>query len=364
MSRWEYQETELWRHGDKGISLYHVFGLIAVGKAVLAFAEAREGNGSDAGSIHSIHMRRSMDGGRSFSDSVCLCPGEGRRCWTNPVPVYDAQKGKLFLFLSDNLENRCTENYVICSDDLGENWSEKRKINDVLDFGAGHAALHLAGPGHGIALKGGPHEGRLLVPFWHREKGVEVSAEQRGYRVSVLYSDDHGESWQQTACIGEECLANESRIGQTEKGLLWILRSGPENPVKYVSESRDDGITWTKPVPMAVAEANCCDSGLACLSAKSGYEDLVLMSRVGQLTCRRDMEILISQDGGTNFVKQMQLPPGDVMPGYSDLCVIEEEEPVIGLLHCRENHVLFSRISMQALTGGAYDHTQRKVWLQ
>lgn len=364
MSKWEYQETELWRHGEDKIALYHVFGLIAAGKAVLAFSEAREGNGADADCVHSIHMRRSTDGGKSFGSSVCLYPGEKKSCWTNPVPVYDAVSKRLFLFISDNQENRRTKNYVVCSDDLGETWSSKRSIQDALENGPAHAAFHLAGPGHGIQITGGSHDGRLAVPFWHRSKGVEVPVKERGYCISMLYSDDHGETWQQTDCIGQEYLANESRIGQTADGLIWLIRSGPGNPCKYICKSCDGGDSWTKGIPLAVGAANCCDAGLACLSAKADYRNLVLLSRVSRLNYRRDMEILISPDGGNTFPERMQLPPGDAMPGYSDLCVIEEEEPVIGLLHCRENHVLFSRISMQTLTGGRYEHTQRTVWTQ
>lgn len=364
MSEWEYRETELWRHGEGGIALYHVFGLVASGQAVLAFSEAREGEGGDAGCPHSIYMRRSTDGGRSFGPSVCVCPGEGGSCWVNPVPVYDRVRGSVFLFLCENIGNRRTENYVLRSDDLGATWSPGRRINGVLEACASPVKLHLAGPGHGIQLRGGIHDGRLAVPFWHRIHGVEVPAAERGYCISMLYSDDHGETWQQTGLMGQEYLANESRIGQTAEGLLWIVRSGPDNPCKYKSVSHDGGETWTKGAPLGAGDANCCDSGLACFSGKPGYEDMVLISRVGQRKCRRDMEILISADGGSTFAERMALPPGDVMPGYSDLCVIEEEEPVIGLLQCRENHVLFARISMQALTGGKWEDTQRKVWLQ
>lgn len=362
MSEWEYRETELWRHGENGIALYHVFGLVAAGNVVLAFAEAREGDGGDAGCIHSIYMRRSTDGGQHFEASVCLCSGKNGRCWVNPVPVYDAMTERVFLFLSDNRDNRCTENYVITSDDLGISWSKERRINDALEIGQNPPRLHLAGPGHGIQIKGGIYNGRLVIPFWHRIHGVDAPVAERGYCISVIYSDDHGKTWQQTDYMGQEYFGNESRIGQTADGLLWIIRSGPCNPVKYKSVSLDGGENWSEGTPVALGAANCCDSGLVCFEAKNGYESMTILSRVSQLKYRRDMEILISRDGGATFPESMKLPSGDVMPGYSDLCVLEEAEPVVGLLHCRENHVLFSRISLQTLTGGKYENTRRKVW--
>ena len=107
-----------------------------------------------------------------------------------------------------------------------------------------------------------------------------------------------------------------------------------------------------------------CDVGVIGLSAKEGYEDMVLLSRVGDEEKRINMEIRISYDGGESFPDVFYLMQGDAMPGYSDLCIIEEEEPVIGLLHCRHNHVFFSRISLQTLTGGKYENTTRTCWLQ
>ena len=128
MSFWEYTETELWRHGEGGIALYHVFGLISFGRTVLAFAEARRGEGKDADDIHDIVLRRSEDGGHSFAPSVTLIPGEGGRCLTNPTPVYDAETEKLFLFYCENFGNSRTENYVTESADGGRTWSRPRAL--------------------------------------------------------------------------------------------------------------------------------------------------------------------------------------------------------------------------------------------
>lgn len=362
MSKWEYTETEIWRHGENHISLFHVFGLIAVKNVVLVFAEAREGDGGDAHGLHDIWMRRSEDGGRSFEPTVRLELEEGC-CWTNPVPLYDWAMGRLFLFYSDNPDNLHTRNFVSYSDDLGKSWSKGRQINSVMEEGADALPFHLAGPGHGICIRKGDYAGRLMVPVWHRRYNVDKTATERGYCVSALYSDDHGETWEHTAFLGQGIMANESRIEETEDGLIWVIRPGGGWSGRYISRSFDGGVTWSEPEPMSMGPANNCDAGVTHIWGKSGYENTVLVSRVSQIPCRRDMEVLLSRDGGLTFTDKMALPEGDAMPGYSDLCVIEEEESLAGLVHCRNNHVLFSRISMQALTGGKYENTKRTVWL-
>ena len=364
MSKWEYTETELWRHGENGIALFHVFGVIAVKNMVLALSEAREGNGSDARCPHSIWMRRSIDGGKNFEPTVCLIPAGGVRCLTNAAAVYDREIHRIFVFYAENFQNCATKNFLIYSDDMGVSWSEEESVNDMLETGENPMPLHLTGPGHGIQIKQGEFAGRLLMPFWHRRYGVDVPTEKREYCVSALYSDDHGKSWKHTDYVNKKCMANESRIVETRSGLLWVLRAGYGNPCRFSSFSRDGGVTWSEEVPMAMSPADNCDAGAVEIwTEKKGYEDMVLVSRISEKERRWNMEILISYDGGVTFPDSMKLPEGDAMPGYSDLCVIEEEEPVVGLLHCRSDHVLFSRISLQALTAGKYENTKRSVWL-
>ena len=70
MTKWEYTEQELWRFNENGDSIFHVFGLTAVGNTVLAFAEARKGDGSDDQCPHDIRLRKSIDGGKTFAPVV------------------------------------------------------------------------------------------------------------------------------------------------------------------------------------------------------------------------------------------------------------------------------------------------------
>ena len=357
MTRWEYTETELWRYGEGDISIYHVFGTVAVGNTVLAFAEARHSNASDGNCLHDIAMRKSIDGGRTFFESVDILPANEKYCYTNPVPVYDEDTGKLFLFYSENIGNTRTVNYVMNSDDLGESWSPACNITDIFD-----TPFNLAGPGHGIQLKSGEHKGRLMMQFWHRSKGVEAPAEERGYCMSLLYSDDHGDTWNHSEHFGSDVMANESRLVETKKCLIWHARTKEKH--QCISRSYDGGKSWSSFEACPLPPAKNCDVGLIGLQDKEGYDDMVLMARITTIDTRGNIRIEISYDGGESFADGFDLMRGDAMPGYNDLCIINDGENPLGLLHCRNNHVLFSRISMQTLTGGKYDNTSRSVWLK
>ena len=361
MSAWEYTETELWRFGENDISIYHVFGALAVKDTVLVFAEARYSDGSDAGAPHDICMKKSVDGGKSFGESVCVMDGKREKCYVNPTPIYDAQTGRLFLAFAENFRNQQTALYLMHSDDLGESWSAPREISRFITQKT-DTNFHLPGPGHGIQVQKAPHAGRLILQVWHRLGNVSIPRAERGYCTSFLLSDDHGETWRDVPPIGHALFTNEARLCETKEELVCVLRSfGTQYAIAY---SRNGGEHWSEPQVMPLSPTCFCDSGMISLRGKGAYEDTVLFSHISNTDPheRRDMEIGISTDGGKTFPNRFALPVGDAMPGYSDLCVIEGDEPTVGLVHCRYNHVLFSRISMQTLTGGAYSGTTRSVW--
>ena len=337
-------ETVLWEHGKGGYALYHVFGVIAAGDTVLAFAEARA-LGKDAEEAHDIVMRRSTNGGKTFAESVRVF-GDGR-CLVNPTPIYDAQTGRVLLFFAENLENTHTALYLSHSNDLGLSWSTPQNITHLITEKCG-TTFHLPGPSHGIQLQKSPYTGRLLLQLWHRGSDVTLPRTERGYCTSLLYSDDHGAHWSHIPTLGHDFCANESALCETQEGILWALRSfGTQHAL---TKSTDGGITWSEVRPMPLPPAFACQAGLVSLPATENTPETVLLSRISrpEKECRRDMELCISHDGGKTFPVHCALRKGDATPGYSDLCALDSGKTV-GLLHCHKGRVLFARIPTQNL---------------
>lgn len=344
MNKSSYSDTVLWQHGKEGYALFHVFGMINKGDTILCFAEARR-VGKDAGEAHDIVMRRSRDGGKTFAESITVF-GDGR-CLVNPTPIYDATTGRVLLFFAENLENKKTVLYLSHSDDLGTTWSAPRDLTHTITQKK-DTTFHLPGPSHGIQLQKSPYTGRLLLQLWHRGPDVTPPRTERGYCASILYSDDHGEHWTHLPTLGMELCTNESSLCETDTGVLWTLRSfGGRHAF---TESTDGGLTWSEVKAMPLPPAFSCQAGLISLPDLQNSAATVLLSRVSrpEKECRRNMEICISRDGGNSFPAHFKLPKGDATPGYSDLCVLDGGKAV-GLLHCHEGKVLFTRIPAEKL---------------
>ena len=106
---------------------------------------------------------------------------------------------------------------------------------------------YATGPGFGIQIKKGKYEGRLLIPANHSYDDPEgISGNGPfNYGSHVLYSDDHGESWEMSQAIRPGC--NESQITELSDGtLLMNMRSynGPKS--RATSTSTDGGATWSE----------------------------------------------------------------------------------------------------------------------
>ncbi|MCA9080940.1 MAG: exo-alpha-sialidase, partial [Planctomycetaceae bacterium] len=95
---------------------------------------------------------------------------------------------------------------------------------------------YATGPGSGIQMEAGPHQGRLVIPCDH------IQAQTKHYYSHVIYSDDHGASWRLGGSSPQHQV-NECEVVELDDGrlLLNMRNYDRSHKARQVAFSNDGG---------------------------------------------------------------------------------------------------------------------------
>ena len=352
-------QKALFVQGREGYNNYRIPALLTTqADTLLAFCEGREGGDS---SDIDLLVRRSEDGGTTWASKQVIW-NEGRNVCGNPCPVQDRDTGVIWLLLTWNdstdsgkkLHNGTAKDtrrvYVCSSQDDGRTWSKPIEITATtkkIDWW-----WYATGPGVGIQLRQGAHKGRLVIPCDHTSKA--------GFASHVIFSDDHGKSWQLGGSVSGGC--NECQVVELADGTLMLnVRMQEDGQGKRgIATSEDGGLTWSelKLDPLLI-EPVCQASFLRYTLASTHGKNRLLFSNPasapspGQSRADRvKMTVRLSYDEGKTWPVSKLLHDGP--SAYSCLAVLPEGD--IGCLYeggeTRYGEIVFARFSLEWLTDG------------
>ncbi|MEV0308215.1 sialidase family protein [Nonomuraea fuscirosea] len=192
---------------------------------LLAFAERRNRNDCADHGAFDVVMRRSTDHGRTWEASRTVLAGTTGAALQGNATVVADSSGPVFLFTTSEptaAQHTPRTPKVQVSRDDGRTWSAPRDLSGDIKAPASPGDWFATGPGHGIQLTRGEHQGRLVVP-------VYFAAGDR-QSVRLVYSDDHGASWRigATATYDKSVLklGEQTLVERTDGGILVIARNG------------------------------------------------------------------------------------------------------------------------------------------
>lgn len=328
----------LWTSGEGGYHTYRIPALaVSSNETVLAFCEGRKGGRGDAGDIDLL-MRRSVDGGKSWSESRVIWD-EGANTCGNPCPVVDKATGTIWLLLTWNLgedreaaiiDGRSKDTrrvFVTSSTDDGRSWARPRDI--TTDVKLTNWTWYATGPGAGIQLGRGPRAGRLVIPCDH------IEAKTKRYFSHVIYSDDHGRSWRLGGSTPIDGV-NECQVVELENQRLMLNMRNAKSSDRHrqIATSTDAGGTWTEPKPDDALPEPICQASIRRYSwGGASGEGVILFSNPASTSKRINVTVRKSSDDGATWSDVRLLHEG---PGaYSDLAVLPSGE-VACLFECGE----------------------------
>jgi sialidase-1 len=319
------EQRSLWVSGQGGYAAYRIPALAVTTKGtVLAFCEGRVNSRNDNGDIDLL-MKRSTDGGASWSGSVVIWNNGTNTCG-NPCAVVDRQTGAVFLLMTwsrgADSESRIISGtsrdtrraFVTGSTDDGLTWSSPKEI--TADVKPGNWTWYATGPGNGIQIARGPHRGRLVVPCDH------IEAKTRRYGSHVIYSDDQGTTWQRggSAPGGR---VNECAVAELSDGRLMLnMRSYDRAaPTRQVALSSDGGLTWSEQHHDSVLVEPVCQASLIRYPwAAGGDTGVLLFSNPASAKRRENLTVRLSKDDGRSWSTARSLHRGPA--AYSCLAVL------------------------------------------
>ena len=349
------EQTKIWTSGEDGYHTYRIPALaVAVNGDVLAFCEGRRASSHDQGEIDLL-MKSSADGGRTWSDQRVIWNDTLNTCG-NPCPVVDEEAGVVWLLSTwnrgDDTEpqiiaktSRDTRRvFALCSQDNGETWSVPREVTDKTK--KPEWTWYATGPGAGIQIKNGPYRGRLIIPCDH------IVADSNCYYSHVIYSDDHGTSWQLGGRSPMDQVNECEVVELTDGALLLNMRNyDSSRRNRQVAMSRDGGLTWGgQRFDDALIEPICQASIRRAGKALSETNPIVF-SNPASIDKRVNMTVRTSLDDGVSWPFSHVLHSGP--SGYSCLALLAD-----GVVACL--YECGDEVAYETLQFARFDVTQVK----
>lgn len=321
----EVQRQTIWRSGGDGYHTYRIPALAVTTKGtVLAFCEGRKGSRGDSGDIDLL-VKRSEDNGRTWSEQRVIFDDAENTCG-NPCPIVDRQTGTVWLLMTWNRgddpesdiiaqQSRDTRRiFAASSIDDGLTWTKPKEI--TAEVKKENWTWYATGPGGGIQIEKGPHAGRLIAPCDHIEAGT------KHYYSHVIYSDDHGESWQLGGSTPQHQV-NECAVAELSGNRLMLNMRNYDRTKKsrQVAMSDDGGVTWRDQHFDDALVEPICQASLHRYSWGEDGKGVILFSNPASEESRMNMTVRVSTDEGRTWPIQKVLHAGP--SAYSDLAVLK-----------------------------------------
>ena len=347
------EQTAVYTSGTDGYNTYRIPSVIVTTKgAVLAFAEGRRAGRGDAGDIDLL-VKRSTDGGRTFSAQQTVWDDAQNTCG-NPCPVVDQATGTIWLLSTHNLgtdrekqivagESEGTRTvWITKSTDDGLAWAEPVEITATTKKPGW--TWYATGPGCGIQLT----NGRLVVPCdYIAEKGELWSSH-------VIYSDDHGATWKLGGSAPPK--TNECEVVELADGrlLLNMRNYNREHTCRAIATSSDWGQTFSQVSYDETLVEPICQASIRrySLSADDG-KNRILFSNPSEAKARKEMTVRLSYDECKSWPVSKVLHAGPA--AYS--CLGRLSDGTILCLYERGDRqpyetITLARFSLEWLTDG------------
>lgn len=347
-----YKEQILFNVDDgRGYIQYRIPSIsVTANGTILTVAEARMGGDQTP---TDLVLRRSTDGGKTFSEQVILAPGATNdHAEMNPMLLAEDEGSTVHLLWSRWEWGNC-QYFIRTSSDNGATWGEARNITSVLDAYKNQdspkyfpdLACAGMGPGHGFQLE----NGTLVVPIYLTTAHWAQSV------VATIYSTDGGKTWKAGTKVpnpGKFVKIHENMMVQLPNGKIMANMRTPGTNFRSVSVTKGPNKPWKKPhldktLPDPINQA----------SLARYDEDTILFINTADSSSRTHLTVRVSNDNGKTWAVSKEIY--EDVAGYSDIDVGPDKTIYIFYEKPQGKHIAFARFNMAWLKSDS-THTSAK----
>jgi sialidase-1 len=314
--------TDVYIAGEDDYHTYRIPALVITQKGtLLAFCEGRKKGTGDDGDIDLL-MKKSSDGGRTWSDLMVVYEDGGDAPITigNPCPIVERNSHRIHLLFTRNNKRL----FYTKSLDDGSTWSPPKEYTSILNQFDYPWVRVATGPVHGLHMT----TGRLIAPVWLSNRVIKqknVESTPNRFRSGILYSDNHGQTWHAGALVPPTInRLNECTVIEKPDGSLLLNMRAHRQGYRAVATSEYAGITWSKPKLDKNLPCPTCQASMIRLNENEilflnpAVYDPEQNSRVS----RRNLTLRLSQDEGKSWSHSRVIHSEKA--GYSDMAITDK----------------------------------------
>jgi sialidase-1 len=334
---------DLFISGQDSVSQYCIPSLITTNKGTLiAVCDARVERPGDAPNNIDLVMKRSIDGGKTWTKHNTIVNYPGKDAAADTSMVVDKKTGAIWLAYDYAIADpqgqlgRIIRIHIIKSFDEGVTWS---KPVDLSDLTKGKNFWLQNAPGRGLYTD----NGAIIFPMYAIFGNFNNPKQKQ---TVLIISKDHGVSWSISNGVGNNNV--EAQIASLpDGGIIANMRRPNGEGYRQIATTTDMGQSWSEVyTDSALIEPGCQGS---MINYQVQGKSFLLFSIPDDKKYRRNLVLHISNNAGKTWTKKIPIYKSNASYSAAYSCLTKLPNGNIGILYEADTRgrIVFAQIPFQ-----------------